>query len=156
MANLSLGLDRNGGAIGLDHIGGNDVFGEGGRMDFCLLTSSNCNTVFSFLSLCHRSLISSISELQLTSDWVTWDIADVNSINVGSSWSSSVSTVSADLIVLETRLLLVTLSLPRLLSFRSGRGLKDPSLKKATLTTFYWTLSFYCYKNLTLQSTVLK
>ena len=61
-----------------------------------------------------------------------WDVADVNSISIGSSWSSSVSTVSADFIVLDTLRFLVTLSLPRLLVFGRGRGLEDPSLEKGT------------------------
>ena len=56
----------------------------------------------------------------------------MDSISIGSSWSSSVSTVSADLIVLDTLLFLVTRSLPRRLGFGSGRGLDDPSLEKAT------------------------
>ena len=56
----------------------------------------------------------------------------MNSISIGSSWSSSVSVVSADFIVLDNLRFLVTLSLPRLLGFRSGRGFEDPSLEKST------------------------
>ena len=125
----SLVMEATGGTIGIENVGGDDVFGEGGRIALTVLADSNflcflCSTL-SLLLLC---LISSISAEEATSDWVTWDVADVNSINVGSSWSSSVSTVSADFIVLDTLLLLVIRSLPRELGFGSGRGFDDPSL----------------------------
>ena len=88
------------------------------------------------------SRISSISAEEATSDWVTWDVADVNSISIGSFWSSSVSTVSADFIVLDTLRFLVTLSLPRLLGFGRGRGLEDPSLEKATFDDILLSFGF--------------
>ena len=66
----------------------------------------------------------------------------MNSISIGSSWSSSVSTVPADLIVLDTLLFLVTRSLPRRLGFGSGRGLDDPSLAKATFDDILLTCCF--------------
>ena len=66
----------------------------------------------------------------------------MNSISIGSSWSSSVSTVSADLIVLDTLLFLVTRSLPRRLGFGRGRGLEDPSLEKATFDDILLGFSF--------------
>ena len=37
MTDLPLALDHNGEEIGLDHVGGNDVFGEGGRIVFVFL-----------------------------------------------------------------------------------------------------------------------
>ena len=68
MIDSSLILDGSGGAIGLDHIGGDDVFGEGGRIVVCFLTASNYNHFFSILSLCLLCLISSISAEEATSD----------------------------------------------------------------------------------------
>ena len=118
--------------IGTENVGGDDVFGEGGRIAFTVLAASDCCCFLCFLSLHLLSFISSISAEEATSDWVTWDVADVNSISIGSSWSSSVSTVSANLIVFDTLLFLVTRSLPRRLGFGSGRGFEDPSLEKAT------------------------
>ena len=85
MTDLSLSLDGNGGAIGVDHISSDDVCGKGGRMAFCFLAASNCNHFFSFLSLRILCLISSISAKEATSHRVTWDDAKVNSISVGSS-----------------------------------------------------------------------
>ena len=95
-------MDGIGLAIGIENAGGDDVFEEGGRIAFAFLAVSNHNCFCSFLSLLLLSLISSISAEEATSDWVTCDVADVNSISIGSSWSSSVSTVSADFIVLNT------------------------------------------------------
>ena len=118
--------------IGTENMGGDDVFGEGGRIAFTVLAASNCCCFLCFLSLRLLSFISSISAEEATSDWVTWDVADVNSISIGSFWSSSVTTVSADLIVLDTLLFLVTHSLLRRLGFGRGRGLEDPSQEKAT------------------------
>ena len=128
----SLAMDGIGLDIGIENVGGDDVFVEGGRMAFAFLAVSNRNCFCSFLSLLLLPLISSISAEEATSDWVTWDVADVNSISIGSSWSSSVSTVSADFVVLDTLRFLVTLSLRRLLGFGRGRGFDDPSLEKAT------------------------
>ena len=128
----SLAMDGIGLAIGMENAGDDDVFGEGGRMAFSFLAVFNRNCFCSFLSLLLLSLISSISAEEATSDWVMWDVADVNSISIGWSRSSSVSTVSANFIVLDTLRFLVTLSLPRLLGFGSGRGFEDPSLEKAT------------------------
>ena len=129
----SRAMDGIGLATGIVNVDGDDVIGEGGRMAFGFLADSNLNCFSSFLSLLLLSLISSISAKEAISNWVTLDVADVKFISIGSSWSSSVSTVSADFIVLETLLFLVTLSLPRLLGFGRGRGFDDPSLEKATL-----------------------
>ena len=98
----SLAMDGIGLDIGTENVGGDDVFGEGGKIAFTVLAASNCCCFFCFLSLRLLTFISSISAEEATSDWVTWEVADVNSISVGSSWSSSVSTVSADWIVLDT------------------------------------------------------
>ena len=132
-----IGLD-----IGTENVGGDNVFGEGGSIAFTVLAASNCCRLLYFLSLRLLSCISSISAQEATPDWVTWEVADVNSISVGSSWSSSVSTDSADLIVLDTLLFLVTHSLPRRQGFGSGRGLDDPSLEKVTFDDI---LLDYCF-----------
>ena len=147
----SLALDGIGLAIGMENAGGVDVFGEGGKMAFAFLADSNRNCFCSFLSLLLLSLISSISAEEATSDWLTWDVADVNCISIGWSWSSSVSTVSTDFNVLDTLRFLITLSLPRLLGFGSGRGFEDPSLEKATFddilldSDFYIVIKTLCY-----------
>ena len=52
------------------------------------------------------------------------------------------STVSADFIVLDTLLFLVTLSLPREQGFGRGRCLEDPSLEKATFDDILLGFSF--------------
>ena len=127
-----LAMEAMGGTMGLENVGGDDVFGEGGRMALIVLADSSYVCFFSFLSLLLLCLISSLSAEDATSDWVTCDVADVNSISVGSSWSSSVYTVSADLIVLDTLRFLVTRSLLRLLAFWKGYGFAGPSREKAT------------------------
>ena len=128
----SLTMDGIDMAIGMENTGGDNVFREGGKLAFAFLAVSNRNCFCSFLSLLLLSLISSISAEQATSDCVTWDVTDLNSISIGSSWSSALSTVSADFIVLDTLRFLVTMSLLRLMGFGSGRGFDDPSLEMAT------------------------
>ena len=64
----SLAMDGIGLAIGMENVGGDGVFGEGGRMAFAFLAVSNCNCFRSFLSLLLLSLISSISAEEATSD----------------------------------------------------------------------------------------
>ena len=129
----SVVMDGSRGTIGIENEGGDNVLREGGKIPLAVLAASSFFCVFSVLSLLLLCVISSISAEQATSDCVTWEVTDVNYISTGSSWSSSVSAVSADFIVLETLLLLVTRSLARELGFGRGRGFKDPSLTKANL-----------------------
>lgn len=80
----SLAMDGISLATGMENVSGNDVFEEGGRMAFAFLAVSNRDCFCPFLSLLLLSLISSIPAEEVTSDCVTWDVADVNFISIGS------------------------------------------------------------------------
>ena len=81
----SLAMEAMGGTIGIEHVGGDDVFGKRGRMALTVLADDSYFCFFTFLSLLLLWLISSRSAEEATSDWVTCDVVDVNSIRVGSS-----------------------------------------------------------------------
>ena len=66
-----LAMEAMGGTMGLENVGGDDVFGEGGRMALIVVADSSYVCFFSFLSLLLLCLNSSLSAEDATSDWVT-------------------------------------------------------------------------------------
>ena len=81
----SLAMEAMGGTIGIEHVGGDDVFGKRGRMALTVLADYSYFCCFTFLSLLLLGLISSRSAEEATSDWITCNVGDINSIRVGSS-----------------------------------------------------------------------